>query len=130
MSTSAHAPATDTQLDPSARVTILRSDFLPNGHWLYHFLSDAHLSADSLALSHLSRRQLRVEVPTRTNTHTHILWDSHTLVWSVDKVIDSGRRQLLSVTRKDVHTLLTFGCLAYFPVLVSLMVLMSRISTS
>lgn len=101
MSTSAHAPATDTQLDPSARATILRSNFLPNGHWLYHFLSDAHLSADSLALSHLWCRQLRVEVPTRTRifcgTVTH--WSGR---WT--KLSTAGRDSFfLSHPKTNTH---------------------------
>lgn len=78
-----------------------------------------HLSAGSLALSHLC-----TYIPW---THPHRFGDSHA---SASHCFSSMTGQLLHLSHTHECKLPTFGCLAYFPLLVSLMVLMSRNSTS
>lgn len=119
----------------STTSTLLHKGLLANSHWLYHFLSDS--PSVSRLISTLS------PLYSWERTHTHIgnthtsFGDSHTWAshcWSEDKVINSRRWQLLSfslsLTNTHTHKLPTFGCLAYFPVLVSLILLMSSVSTS
>lgn len=99
----------------------------------------AHLLADSLALCHLCAvSSERKRARAHKQTHRYIFWWQLRLsITFLVKLSTAGGDSFLifffyppTPTCIHIHNPPTFGCLAYFPVRVSLMVLMSRISTS